>query len=376
MKSLKQINLKFWWQHLLFWIGVWLLYIYFYSYQSSEYTYVAWFATFLLPVTIVTAYYFGKVIIPKYLLQKQYGYFALYTFTALILSAYASLMAIMLCLMLLSNYSLQGLPFMSRNVFFMLVLMYLVIGLVSFYYLLRYNFEQVAQNKDLQNKILTTQLQLKEQELNYLKKQIHPHFLFNTLNTIYGFALKQSEKTPEMILRLSNLLDYILYQVQKPSVLLTDEINHIQNYVALESIRFRETLKVDVEINGQTDNTFIPPMLLIPFVENAFKHGRTIEGFLTVKMEIAVLEGDLIFILKNTTTEQSNITKHGIGLNNIQKRLELLYPNRYNLDVENEDNWYNVYLSINEIEKYETIEPILNPSLKKGRKPDDSTQRF
>ena len=352
MINLKQINYKYWWQHLLFWIGIWLLYVYFYSYQSSEYSYVAWFATFLLPVTIVTAYYFGKIIIPKYLLQKQYGYFVLYTITSLILSAYASLMAIMLCLMLLSNYSLQGLPFLSRNIFFMLVLIYLVIGLVSFYYLLRYNFQQVAQNKNLQNKILKTQLQLKEQELNFLKKQIHPHFLFNTLNTIYGFALKQSDKTPEMILRLSNLLDYILYQVQKPSVLLTDEINHIQNYVALESIRFRETLKVDVEINGQTENTFIPPMLLIPFVENAFKHGRTVDGFLTVKTEIAILHGDLIFILKNTAIEKPNPVKHGIGLDNIQKRLELLYPNRYDLNIETTENWYTVYLSINAIETY------------------------
>ena len=355
MKSLKNINFKFWWQHLLFWIGVWLLYVYFYSYQSSEYTYVAWFATFLLPVTIFTAYYFAKVIIPKYLLRKQYIYFVLYTFTSLIFSAYASLMAITICLMLLSNYSLQGLPFMSRNVLFMLVLMYLVIGLVSFYYLLRYNFEQIAQNKDLQNKILTTQLQLKEQELNYLKKQIHPHFLFNTLNTIYGFALKQSDKTPEMILRLSNLLDYILYQIQKPSVLLSDEINHIQNYVALESIRFRETLKVDVKINGQIDDIIIPPMLFIPFVENAFKHGRTIEKFLTIQMEISILDADLIFVLKNTTDKKNNKTNHGIGLDNIQKRLELLYPNRYQLDVEKQQNWYNVHLSINQIENYERI---------------------
>ena len=355
MKRLKGLQFKFEWQHLLFWLGVWLLYIYFYSYQSTHTTYIVWFATALLPVTILTAYYFGKVAIPKYLLQKQYGYFALYTFTSIIFSTYVSLLAIVFCIIFLSNYSAVGLPFFSRNVIFMLVLMYLVIGLVSFYYLLQYNFQQVAQNKDLQNKILTTQLQLKEQELTFLKKQIHPHFLFNTLNTIYGFALKQSDETPNMILQLSNLLDYILYQIQKPTVLLKDEIKHIENYIALEQVRFRETLNVTVEINGINDTISIPPMLFIPFVENAFKHGKTLDGTLTIQINLVLQGEDLTFKIKNTTKEQTNKTQQGIGFENITKRLALLYPKRHQLKIVVEENWYQVDLLITKIETYESI---------------------
>ena len=136
---------------------------------------------------------------------------------------------------------------------------------MGFYALLKYNFEQIARNKDLENKILTTELQLKKQELDYLKKQIHPHFLFNTLNTIYGFALKQSAETPEMILKLSSLLDFILYEIQKPYVSLKEELKHIRDYIDLETIRFRDTLKVDFRVKNTELNIQIPPMLFISF---------------------------------------------------------------------------------------------------------------
>ena len=125
----------------------------------------------------------------------------------------------------------------------------------------------------LENKILETQLKLKEQQLNYLKMQIHPHFLFNTLNTMYGFALKKADDTPEMILKLSNLLDYLLYKVDKPFVLLADDIDHIKDYIELEKMRFNETLKIHFSTQNISENIKIAPMLLLPFIENSFKHG-------------------------------------------------------------------------------------------------------
>jgi len=132
-------------------------------------------------------------------------------------------------------------PPMSQNYIFILILVYLIVGIISFMSLLSHNFKTLSKNKELENKILETQLQLKDQELQYLKKQIHPHFLFNTLNTIYGFALKQSKNTPDIILKLSNLLDYILYQVNKPKVSLKEEILHVKEYIDLEKIRFQDT---------------------------------------------------------------------------------------------------------------------------------------
>jgi two-component system, LytTR family, sensor kinase len=238
-------------------------------------------------------------------------------------------------------------PPMSKNFIFVLILVFIVVGIVSFISLLNQNFKTLTRNKELQNKILETQLQLKEQELHFLKMQIHPHFLFNTLNTIYGFALKQSKHTPEIILMLSNLLDYILYQVNKPRVSLKEEILHIKEYIELEKIRFQDTLKVSFTADEINEEMQIAPMLLIPFVENAFKHGNIIDGYLRIEIQTKIIENRLEFAIRNTIVDgELNNEKGGIGLANIKKRLDLNYQNNYKLNIDLEDNWYIVNLSI------------------------------
>ena len=236
-------------------------------------------------------------------------------------------------------------PPMGRNYIFILILVYLVVVMVSFVCLLKHNFNTVSKNKELQNKILETQLQIKNQELHFLKKQIHPHFLFNTLNTIYGLALKQSKDTPEIILKLSNLLDYILYQVNKPKVSLSEEILHIQEYIELEKIRFQDTLKITFKLDKINDEIQVSPMLLIPFVENAFKHGAIVEGFLTVEVEIYLVEKQLSFLIRNTVlNHENNANEKGIGLGNIKKRLDLLYKDNYQLKIDENDKWFSINL--------------------------------
>ncbi len=239
---------------------------------------------------------------------------------------------------------------MSKNFFFILILMYLIVGLVSFVNVLSHNFRIDKRNRELQNRILGAQLQIKEQELSYLKMQIHPHFLFNTLNTIYGFAIKNSKQTPEIILKLSNILDYILYQVNKPKVSLMDEVLHIQEYVDLERIRFQETLIVNMNYSNIPDSVQIAPMLLIPFVENAFKHGQILDGFLNVLINIDVTGDELSFSIKNTIIEEdTDRDEGGIGLENIRKRLELNYPDNHYLDQKVEGQWYIVNLKISNV---------------------------
>lgn len=242
---------------------------------------------------------------------------------------------------------------MSRNYVFILILVYLIVFMGSLISLIGHNFKNQSYTSELQNKLLETQLQIKDQELQYLKKQIHPHFLFNTLNTIYGFALKQSKDTPEIILKLSNLLDYILYQVNKPSVGLHEEVSHIKEYIDLERIRFQDSLKVDFISNNISPNIEIAPMLLIPFVENAFKHGSLIDDFLRIELEVKTDGKGLDFSIKNSVkgNYQEKI-KNGIGLENIKKRLDILYKDNYSLDIKTENNWYKVRLKI------ENLKPI------------------
>jgi LytS/YehU family sensor histidine kinase len=265
-------------------------------------------------------------------------------------------MTIYASLIFLSNLNIQQMPPMSKNYVFILILVYLVVLIVSFVNLLSHNFKTESENKELQNKILETQLQIKDQELQYLKKQIHPHFLFNTLNTIYGFALKQSNETPEIILKLSNLLDYILYQINKPKVTLKEEISHIKEYIELEKIRFQDTLIVSFVSDEIPDEIQIAPMLLIPFVENAFKHGSIIDGFLSVKIEIKIWNENLSFRIKNTVIKEVSERNHnGIGIENIKKRLDLLYPNNHELKFEQGGDWFEAQLSISNINSTKNV---------------------
>lgn len=215
-------------------------------------------------------------------------------------------------------------------------------------------FEPKKETGDLQNKILTAQLQIKEQELNYLKKQIHPHFLFNTLNTIYGLALKQSGHTPEIILKLSNLLDYILYQADKPRVSLNEEVEHIREYIELEKIRFQESLKVEFRVGDMDKQIVIAPMLLIPFVENAFKHGKIVDGYLQINIDIQLRESSLDFRIDNSIqmNDEIEIEKaKGLGLENFRKRLNLNYENNYKLENSIKGNWYSASLQIPDLNK-------------------------
>ena len=347
MNLAKVINSKFVSIHLLFWIGVWFFYVYFFSYNSTDANFVTWFSIFLIPVTMITTYFVVYYLIPNYLLCKKYFLFTLYSIYTLIISTWLILMTIFASLLFLSNLNIDKMPPMSRNYIFVLILVYLIVLLVSFVNLLSHNFETESKNRELQNTILETQLQIKDQELQYVKKQIHPHFLFNTLNTIYGFALKQSTNTPEIILKLSNLLDYILYQVNKPKVSLEKEIMHLQEYIDLERIRFQDTLKINFSSDRINNEKLVPPMLLIPFVENAFKHGNLINGFLQIDIQISVKDDSLNFMIKNTVKKEADEkSKTGIGLENIKKRLDLIYPDAYRLKIDLIEEWYQVDLHI------------------------------
>jgi len=336
--------------HILFWIAVWFFFAYFFSYNSEDKYFVMWFSTCLLPVTMALSYFMVYFLIPKYLLTKKYLPFALYTFYAFIFTSYALVLIIYGFLVFRLTFNISAMPPMSRNFLFIFILVLLVAGLISMQFVLNQTFKTASRNKELQNKILATQLQLKQQELHYLKMQIQPHFLFNTLNTIYGLAMKQSARTPETILKLSNLLDYILYRVDKPLVNLSEEVSHIREYIELERIRFQESLKVSFSSDEISDDITIAPMLLIPFVENAFKHGTLKQGFLEIDIKITVKPDLFRISIKNSFIDSQDTEKEikpGIGLNNIRKRLELNYPGRYVLDHKVLGDIYMVDLEIN-----------------------------
>ena len=338
-------NLKKAFLNLLFWIAVWFFFFSFFSVGSTNENFIFWFSTILSTISIVSSYVFVYYLIPDFLIAKKQKQFILYTFYASVFIVCAVLMTVVFGFVFFYNLELQQMPALTKNSGVILVCVFLIIVLASGFKILKHNYKSLEENKTIENKFLQTQLQLKEQELKFLKMQIHPHFLFNTLNTLYGFTLKKSEKAPDMILKLSNLLDYILYQVDKPKVLLQDEINHIEDYISLEKSRFQDSLQV-VFYKDLVDNQFeTAPMLLLPFVENAFKHGTQIDGILKVNIHLNVDENELNFTIENSAIKKEN-SKNGIGLENIQKRLEMLYKNQYFLEILQEEKTFIVTLKI------------------------------
>lgn len=334
--------------HLLFWCGVLFFYSYLFAVGSSNYNDILAFSFFLMPITIATTYVSIYKLIPQYFMTKQYFRFALYSIYTLIISSYLVIVSIFFSLIHLSGFEYSQMNPATKNILFILTAVYLVVFIVSAFKLLKLNLKQSSTTRELENKILETQLKLKEQELNYLKMQIHPHFLFNTLNTMYGFALKKAEETPEMILKLSNLLDYLLYQVDKPFVSLEEEVNHIKDYISLEEMRFNNKLDISISENHESINSKIAPMILLPFVENSFKHGSIKDGKLKVNITINSTSETIKFIIENNSKTEAN-SNHGIGLDNIKKRLELLYKNQYYLDINTEDNTFKVELNLKQI---------------------------
>lgn len=192
-----------------------------------------------------------------------------------------------------------------------------------------------------------------ETELKYLKSQINPHFLFNSLNSIYSLSLKKSDLAPELILKLSDILRYILYEGSEKKVSLSQEVKYLQSFLELEKVRHGDRMQLDINVEGRLDLYEIAPMLLIPFVENSFKHGLgkdKAQGF--VRVNLKVNEDKLFFNIVNSKPKNGHeLSKQkgytgGIGLKNVKKRLNLLYPNKHLLDVGEINNEFKVSLQL------------------------------
>jgi len=193
--------------------------------------------------------------------------------------------------------------------------------------------------RDLENQRLSA-------ELSFLKSQINPHFLFNSLNSIYSLAYQKSDTTPEAILKLSEIMRYMLYECNDNKVDLAKEMQYLQNYIDLQKIRFGNNAYINFEVTGEVTNQHIVPLLLISFIENAFKHGIANDPASPITLKINIDQGTLNFFIQNKKHAHNRDASGGIGLNNVCRRLDLLYPAKYNLDIRDEADTYTVQLSL------------------------------
>lgn len=184
-------------------------------------------------------------------------------------------------------------------------------------------------------------------ELAFLRSQIHPHFFFNTLNNLYSLTLQKSDAAPEVVLKLSSLMSYMLYESSVPAITLEKELANLENYIALEQLRFGGRLTLCFEKKGQREGIHIPPLLLLAFVENSFKHGMSqIAGEGRIHLRLQVTKTELLFQIDNPILDGTGEEKHGIGLKNVIRRLDLLYGSQYRLDLEQTATTFHVTLKI------------------------------
>jgi two-component system, LytTR family, sensor kinase len=200
-------------------------------------------------------------------------------------------------------------------------------------------FYNEKEKRDLENQGLIA-------ELAFLKSQINPHFLFNSLNNIYSLAYQQSTATPHAILKLSEILRYMLYESNDTRVALHTEIAYLQSFIELQKLRFKTDINVQLTVEGNIQQQQIMPLVLISFVENAFKHGVATDANHPIAILVLVNDNKLLFTINNKKSNDSKDETGGIGLANVIRRLDLTYPNKYKLNINNNTSNYYCELYI------------------------------
>jgi two-component system, LytTR family, sensor kinase len=223
-----------------------------------------------------------------------------------------------------------------RAAFYNLIYIYPVVGLGAAVYFVKSWYENQLRMEQLVKEKY-------EAELMLLKKQVHPHFLFNTLNNIYALSLTQSPRAPEMIHRLSELLSYMLYDSEWPQVALKAEWQVLEHYAQLEKIRLQNRLELVMSASGRLEGQLISPLLLLPFVENAFKHGgQTAAENCWISCYLHVEKNRLTFQIENSLPTGDHLAhqeKSGLGLRNVRQRLTLAYPGKHELQIHSTDTY-------------------------------------
>jgi two-component system, LytTR family, sensor kinase len=317
-----------WWYHLLFWVLYYffLCLVFYNAYQIHDYIFYLQFALFI-PISAALVYVNFYLLIPFILYRKKYVRYGVLLLLAMLCAALLDQgLKIMYAKMGSKVFAFTA-DLTFQNIFLETTGMFYLTGFTTSFKLLKDWVRNQQLMKDREKHYLET-------ELNFLKVQIQPHFFFNTLNNLYSLTLKKSDQAPEIVLKLSSLMSYMLYDSNAPKVPLTKEIAYLQSYLDLEKLRFGQRLEVIFEMEGNIEEVSIPPMILILFLENSFKHGvKNNLHQIKITISLQVKEGALFFRVTNPLSESAAKENVGIGLKNVKRRLELLYGTKYTLEI-------------------------------------------
>lgn len=327
--------------HLLFWV-LYIVSEYFANLvhmYPGENAHFLWATLLSLPMLMAATYFLALFVVPRYLVPNKWFWFLLWALVVAVFVFYSRIRWQELVNFLRSD---QYYPVPVNKMLKNIIRDYSIIALAVCIYIIG----DYRRKQKLNEELIKARA---EAEIKLLKGQLHPHFLFNSLNNIYSLALSKSDLTADSILKLTELLDYLVYRASLDSVPLAKEVQLLENYLGLEQLRYGEKLQISSDIEVQNDAIHVTPLILLPFAENCFKHGGVGQnGVFQVDIYLHSDHQQLLFKMSNSK-KKGKAPQHGsggLGLPNIQKRLNLLYPGRHQLLISNTEEQYRVELSI------------------------------
>ncbi|NER12450.1 hypothetical protein GWK08_03280 [Leptobacterium flavescens] len=336
------MKLKSVWFHIGFWIIYTATFTIVEASYKGKYTEALTFELINLPMRLIVVYFNYFILLPRLLLQgKTVKYFGI-TFLTLIVAGFIQ--------RIFNYYTLSflnpGLPDNGIWIFYKFLQASVIIASPLIFII---GISAIWKVSELQKRAKNLENEKLQSELKYLKSQINPHFLFNTLNNIYGLSLDNSKKVPGLILKLSDFLSFSLYESNQKFIPLTKEIALINDFIELEKSRFEDRVEVNFSVSEEIGSVDVPPLIFIPFVENAFKHSLKNEtGVARIDISLKKEGQDLLFNIRNSkpNTPVEETVKHGIGLENIKRRLNIIFEEGYELKITDEESQYGVLLKI------------------------------
>ncbi|MCL6293917.1 sensor histidine kinase [Jejuia spongiicola] len=339
-KIRQTIALKY---HILFWLSYFTFNVIRWGSYFNDYLYSLKTNLIEFPIHIIIVYFNVYYLIPKFVLRKKYWkYIGSIIIILILVYIVRTGLIYFLVSKTLSPELERPVKFLDINHFIVVALgeLYAVTFVTAIKLLVDWTIEK-RRNEDLAKLQMST-------ELKYLRTQIQPHFFFNTLNNLYALTLKKSDNAPRLVLKLSDIMQYVLYEVVSSKANLLQEINHINNFIDIERMRFKDRIEFDMDITGEIDGLEVPPLLFLSFVENCFKHGLNGNDKVQVNMSFNTLNNRYLeFNVANNFNPKNYVEEnHGIGIANAKRRLQLLFSNDFILETKIEGNIYNLFLKI------------------------------
>lgn len=337
----KNVQIQEFWIHVIFWVCFLTVPISIGYTQMRDPEPVFFMRILLSPILVYINY---LILVPKLLLKKKVGLYILTSLVVLVIFNISA--AFILPTAPLSKFQLMagksGLPPLKNLPHAMMAITSLAFFLLGGILALTKDFyrrDRVIKEKEAHRS---------ETELQFLRAQLNPHFLFNSLNSIYSLVRNKHLEAPEAVITLSELMRYMLYEARQELVPLDKEIQYIKNFVSLQLLRLSNSENVKLNISGNYNDKKISPLLLIPFVENAFKYGTDFKGVTYVQMKLEIVADHFFFFVRNKVgVYRRDESNSGIGLENIKHRLQLLYPEEHKLLISKDNGYYEVQLELN-----------------------------